>query len=329
MPGGHVRSHCALYVDAGYVLASAATRVTGTSLRSGVQVDHAALIKQLISQAEAASGLPLLRVNWYDSGARAGGVPDEAQEEIGMLPRVKLRLGRLSAYGEQKGVDVRLGLDLVTHARNRVVDLMYLVSGDDDLTEAVEEAQGHGIQVVVLAVPNARDGAHAVSRHLQRAADGVEVIFPATIDGAVLPRPAVVTPQVVSTSPSPMVLARLKAPRPMVVDHAPVANSGSAGPVYTSQTGDPSGAGHTRQSDLVDEDLVDQVCHGVLSTWATRTTAADRETLRRGKPFIPGDIDRALLLDLSDRAKIYDLDEPTRYLLRQRFWEHAEQVINS
>jgi hypothetical protein len=59
-----VRSHCALYVDAGYVLASAATRVTGTSLRSGVQVDHAALIKQLISQAEAASDLPLLRVNW-------------------------------------------------------------------------------------------------------------------------------------------------------------------------------------------------------------------------------------------------------------------------
>lgn len=322
-----MRSHCALYVDVGYVLASAATRVTGTSLRSGVQVDHAALIKQLINQAEAASGLPLLRVNWYDSGARSGGVPDEAQEEIGMLPRVKLRLGRLSPFGEQKGVDIRLGLDLVTHARNRVVDLMYLVSGDDDLTEAVEEAQGHGIQVVVLAVPNTGDRAHAVSRHLQRAADGVEVILPATIDGAVLPRPAVVTPQVAMASPSPAVLARSKAQSMKVVGQAPVASSAS--PVYTSRTGDPPGANRTRQPDLVDEDLVDEVCHGVLTTWATRATAADRETLRQGKPFIPGDIDRALLVDLSDRAKIYDLDEPTRYLLRQRFWENVEQVIHS
>ena len=137
-----MRSCCAVYVDAGYLLASSATRVTGTSLRSGVNVDHARLIEALVSQAEAESGLPLLRVNWYDSGAQPGGGPDRVQESIGLLPKVKLRLGRLSAYGEQKGVDLRLGLDLVTHARNRVVDVIFLVSGDDDLTEAVEEAQG-------------------------------------------------------------------------------------------------------------------------------------------------------------------------------------------
>ena len=29
---------------------------------------------------------------------------------------------------------------------------MFLVSGDDDLTEAVEEAQAHGIEVVLMAV---------------------------------------------------------------------------------------------------------------------------------------------------------------------------------
>ena len=71
-----MRSHCAVYVDAGYLRASATTRVTGTSLRSGVEVDHGRLIQAMIDQAETASGLPLLRVNWYDSGAKPGGVPD-------------------------------------------------------------------------------------------------------------------------------------------------------------------------------------------------------------------------------------------------------------
>jgi hypothetical protein len=155
-----VRSHSALYVDVGYLLASAATRVTGTSLRSGVNVDYGRLIDALIAQVEDHSGLPVLRVNWYDSGGRPGGQADATQERIGMLPRVKLRLGRLSYAGEQKGVDVRLGLDLATHGRNRVVDIVYLVSGDDDLTEAVEEAQGHGAQVVVLAVPDRAGSAY-------------------------------------------------------------------------------------------------------------------------------------------------------------------------
>lgn len=40
----------------------------------------------------------------------------------GMLPRVKLRLGRVGFEGQQKGVDLRIGLDMVTHARNGAVD---------------------------------------------------------------------------------------------------------------------------------------------------------------------------------------------------------------
>lgn len=183
-----MRSYCAIYVDVGYLLAAAATRVTGTSLRRGVQVEHPDLIGSLIEKAEADSGLPLLRVNWYDSGARPGGMPDYIQDEIGLLPRVKLRLGRLSHAGEQKGVDLRIGLDLATHGRNRVVDVIYLVSGDDDLTEAVEEAQGHGVQVILLAVPGQDGRPHGVSRHLQRAADGMVLLDGETIDQVVRTR---------------------------------------------------------------------------------------------------------------------------------------------
>ena len=136
-----MRSYCAVHVDVGYLLASAATFVTGSSLRRGIAVDYPTLIARLVEQAETDSGLPLLRVNWYDSGARPGGMPDYQQDEIGLLSRVKLRLGRLSYSGDQKGVDIRIGLDLAIQGRNRVADVVYLVSGDDDLTEAVEEAQ--------------------------------------------------------------------------------------------------------------------------------------------------------------------------------------------
>lgn len=101
------------------------------------------------------------------------------------MPNVKLRLGRFGVDSQQKGVDLRIAFSLVTHARNAVADVFILVSGDDDLTEAVEEAQVHGVQVILLAVPNAQDRPHGISRHLIRAADGLKIIFPDTIDQAV------------------------------------------------------------------------------------------------------------------------------------------------
>ena len=180
-----MRSYCALYVDVGYLLAAAATRVTGTSLRKGIVVSYPDLVARLIADAEAASGLPLLRLHWYDSGNRAGGTPDSTQEAIGMLPRVKLRLGRTSPQGEQKGVDLRIGLDLAAHGRNRSVDVIYLLSGDDDLSEAVEEAQSHGMQVVLMAVPDRSGKPHAVSRHLIREADDLIVLDGAVVDDTV------------------------------------------------------------------------------------------------------------------------------------------------
>src|SRR6478735_4609024 len=180
-----MRSYCALYVDVGYLLAAAATRVTGTSLRNGVVVSYPDLVARLIADAEKASGLPLLRLHWYDSGNRPGGNPDSTQEAIGMLPRVKLRLGRTSPQGEQKGVDLRIGLDLAAHGRNRSVDVIYLLSGDDDLSEAVEEAQSHGMQVVLMAVPDRGGKPHAVSRHLIRESDDLIVLDGSVVDETV------------------------------------------------------------------------------------------------------------------------------------------------
>ena len=319
-----MRSRCAVYVDAGYLLASAATRVTGTSLRSGVHVLYDHLVDALIEQAEDQSQLPLLRVNWYDSGSR-GGLPDPIQEQIGMLPRVKLRLGRLSYTGEQKGVDLRIGLDLVMHARNQAVDVMYLVSGDDDLTEAVEEVQGHGIPVILLVAPD-RDGkAHAVSKHLRREADDVVMISPDTIDMFVQARtrPEPEPEEVVAvaaeeparpSAPTPALLAGRKPTPPGVVPPSPeVVRASSL--VYSSATG---------QVDLVaaatPQELIDEVCTSVLTTWLQRARPDEVDQLRTNDRQIPGDIDRALLTDLSARTGHYYIDDHDRYLLRERFW---------
>jgi uncharacterized LabA/DUF88 family protein len=316
-----MRSRCAVYVDAGYLLASAATRVTGTSLRSGVHVLYDHLVNALIEQAEAASGLELLRVNWYDSGSR-GGLPDPFQEQIGMLPRVKLRLGRLSYSGEQKGVDLRIGLDLVMHARNQAVDMIFLVSGDDDLTEAVEEVQGHGIPVMLLAAPDKDGRPHAVSRHLLREADGIVTINPDAIDMYVQartrpePEPEPVAPAEEPARPTPALLAARKPSPPGVVPPSPeVVRASSL--VYSSASGQVS---ELPVEEATSQDLIDEVCTSVLSTWLQRARPDEVKQLRTGQPLIPGDIDRALLTDLSGRTGHYYIEDHDRYLLRERFW---------
>ncbi len=330
-----MRSQCALYVDAGYLLASAAARVSGTSLRSGVRIQNKALIDGLIKQAEAESGLPVLRVNWYDSAVSPSGALDTTQDAIGMLPRVKLRLGRMSPGGVQKGVDLRIGLDIATHGRNRVVDVMYLVSGDDDLTEAVEEAQGHGIQVIVLAAPDAQGNAHAVSRNLQREADGLLVIDPLTIDTAVTRR---LTP-VVSTAPpaaSPEVEVATHVPSPADLAKLrrvplPASPGPSATHVWTSISGVTTTGGtwdHAAAEEKLSAELlaaIGEVCDRVAASWLRTASAQEQQEARAERPYVPAEPDSALLTDLSSVLETYYIDDTTRRALREHFWSAVDR----
>ncbi|MFZ2530096.1 MAG: NYN domain-containing protein [Rhodococcus sp. (in: high G+C Gram-positive bacteria)] len=321
-----MRSTCSLYIDVGYLLASAATRVTGTSLRGGINVDYSALIRSLIATAEAASGLPVLRVYWYDSARN--GIPDMRQERIGELPKVKLRIGRFGFNGEQKGVDLRIGLDLVAHARNGTSDVFFLVSGDDDLTEAVEQAQVHGVQVVVLAVPTAKGEPHGVSRHLIRASDEIDVIDAAIIDDSVLkvvPLPAPASPP----APEPVPAARPAFKTPLDVAaraQVPAAPRPTSVLAYSCSTGSSGQVlpGYDRDNSE-DDTLIDAVVLRVLVSFRESATDAEKLELERARPSIPPDVDRALLLDASVVLQKYDLDEDSRYRLRARFWEKYDE----
>ncbi|MDR1186369.1 MAG: NYN domain-containing protein [Bifidobacteriaceae bacterium] len=331
-----MRSQCSLYVDAGYLLASVATRLTGTSLRSGVKVDYQKLIACLTKQAEQIADVPLLRVNWYDAAKNA--VPDTDQQQIGALPRVKVRLGRVGFNGEQKGVDLRIGLDMVAQSRNGAVDFIFLVSGDDDLTEAVEEAQVHGVQVIVLAIPD-RDGRpHGVSEHLQRASDGIELVAAEGLDKAVTRTAAVMVPHAGRPSPkpgppgaptpSPVQAPGPPAPKPgpSIPQPGPVPMGAESSLAYRSETGGKAtfAPGYT----LTDKESkeIDAVVTGVVKSFMASASSDELGDVLKAKPSIPREVDRALLLDLAHLVDDYDLSDRVRYELRDRFWEVFERA---
>jgi uncharacterized LabA/DUF88 family protein len=57
---------------------------------------------------------------------------------------------------EQKGVDMRIGLDIANHAAMRSVERIILVSGDTDCLPAMKQARIRGLQVVLVTFPNHR-----------------------------------------------------------------------------------------------------------------------------------------------------------------------------
>jgi uncharacterized LabA/DUF88 family protein len=63
---------------------------------------------------------------------------------------------------EQKGVDLRIGLDVATFSLGRKVDRIALVTGDTDLIPAMKLARREGIQIIGIRLDRQR-----ISRDLQ------------------------------------------------------------------------------------------------------------------------------------------------------------------
>ena len=150
------------------MFASGARALTGDKLpRSQLHLDHEAVLSLLAALAQELTGLPLLRMYWYD-GASTG--PNAAHVALAYRPNLRLRLGQVDAHGQQQGVDALLVGDLVTLAKNRAVCDAVLVTGDDDLRLGVEEAQAYGVRVHLVGIPPARENQAAA---LVQAADRV------------------------------------------------------------------------------------------------------------------------------------------------------------
>ena len=142
----------AVFVDAGYLYAAGSNAHFGQTLpRSNLQLDVSAVIDKLKETAcELTDGAKLLRIYWYD-GALAGKLSGE-HRNIADTNDVKLRLGVVTPYGKQKGVDSLIVTDLIDLARNRAISDAVLLSGDEDTRIGVQIAQSFGVRVHLIGI---------------------------------------------------------------------------------------------------------------------------------------------------------------------------------
>lgn len=152
---------CVVFVDAGYLLHAASTLMTNGKSRNDVILHQVEMLDFIRSRAEEQSGLPLLRICWYDASKNR--IPDNDQRALATRPDVKLRLGSLKVHEDggkerQKGVDAALHGDMVELARNKGAADFIVWTGDEDLLRAVEDSQAYGVRVHLWGVQGLSGG---------------------------------------------------------------------------------------------------------------------------------------------------------------------------
>lgn len=140
----------AIFVDVGYLYASAGELLMGTPRRKEFRVNGPDLVHALIDRAAGRMSGELLRLYWFD--AARDRVPSVDQRQIAGLSHVKVRLGNVNRAGQQKGVDALIRGDLEALAAHQAISDAILVGGDEDMIPAVEAAQMRGVRVHLWGV---------------------------------------------------------------------------------------------------------------------------------------------------------------------------------
>lgn len=271
----------ALFVDAGYLLAAGGWATLGELgyRRESLDVDLAGLVTMLTQRAAASCiGRELLRVYWYD--AAPDRLPTSEQLVIARLPDTKLRVGQLTSRGVQKGVDALLLSDLVELSRVRAIETAVLVAGDGDFVEAVAQAQRHGVRVLLWGVTGTPQ--NTVSPELRQEADRFDPLSAEELANLFSKRtPSTVTMPTAHDGGS--LLSLQGEPAPVRPRFQP-----DAIPVYA--TIDPSEARNIGRS--------------FASRWGLRATASEKASVIAGAPFLPGEIDAALIRFTLDEQRL-------------------------
>lgn len=144
----------AIFIDAGYLFAAGSTLIAQEKLpRREIDLDFDAMKEMLDRVVSEVTGLPLLRIYWYD-GTSTGPTPQ--QLTLAYKPSVKLRLGFVNQQGQQKGVDSLIVTDLLNLARNRAMADALLMTGDEDIRVGVQQAQQFGVRVHLIGIAPSR-----------------------------------------------------------------------------------------------------------------------------------------------------------------------------
>lgn len=335
---GVPRRH-AILVDAGYLLAASAHLIQGTSLRRSIEVDWDRLIQHLKEGvAERAQASELLRLFWYDAtDVERTAKRNREHHLLPFIDDVKLRLGRMNSEGQQKGVDLRIGLDMVNLALQKAVTDVYLISGDDDISEAVEMAQEYGLRVHLFNVPDdtSRLMVRATANNLVKIVDTCTAIKAELLRNAIKPskvsQVAPVTPVCPTPTPAPVPAAPRPGPVPSPAMFHSTASVQLASPSRTVYSTGSHGTGFHYGDLAVDHELTEhipQVARTVAKGWLSSITAAELQLALRDKPSIPQDVDRSLLQDLTTKSgdANHVLSYDLKVQLRAQFWQAVERT---
>jgi uncharacterized LabA/DUF88 family protein len=113
-------------------------------------------------------------VESMNNAVRRKGDPMQHAETVACAAAARLLSSRIALYIRQKGVDMRIGLDIAAYSALRNADRIALVTADTDCVAAMKLARKSGVQVVLVALPNG-----IVPGELQEHADYVRpVILP-------------------------------------------------------------------------------------------------------------------------------------------------------
>lgn len=188
----------AVFVDAGYLFAAGSRLIANEKLPRGeLHLDFDVVLELFGDLATQLTGLPLLRIYWYDGTATG---PTPQQLALGYRPSVKLRLGFVNQQGQQKGVDSLIVTDLINLARNRAMADALLLTGDEDIRVGVQQAQEFGVRVHLLGIAPARDNQ---SGFLVQEADSVREITISEVQSFLTHAPSLTAPALVSPGAVP------------------------------------------------------------------------------------------------------------------------------
>ncbi len=188
----------AVFVDAGYLFAAGSRLIANEKLARGeLHLDYDAVLELFGELTQQITGLPLLRIYWYDGTATG---PTPQQLALAYRPSVKLRLGFVNQQGQQKGVDSLVVTDLINLARNRAMADALLLTGDEDIRVGVQQAQEFGVRVHLIGIAPSRDNQ---SGFLVQEADSVRELTAAEVQTFLKCAPAqAVSPSAVLPVPS-------------------------------------------------------------------------------------------------------------------------------
>lgn len=336
-------NRCAVLVDAGYLLGAASTLLTGGSEgRNQLRPDYPEMVYALKQLAADQSELPVLRIYWCDAARERQ--PTPAHRSLRVLPDVKVRLGKLATRDdgriEQKGVDADLHADLTSLARHRAVADVVLVTGDEDLRRAVEEAQMYGVRIHLWAV-EAATPAFNQSPELIAAVDRRHVLTRDWISqyidvsggaengaqpGWEVSQPRLAVPGVSMARPSPMDMPTRPGPPPSMPAPGP---SGGANVQFPRLYEITSRAQEWRDNEddattVVGEPYEVGYVYG--TRWSHRVRRVQHDALAEDRPQIPRHVDGDLLR-YAERIGVDTWEnEEAKRAVRHGFWRAVDDA---